>query len=242
MDIILRRPFSISETEKGIRDTEIIHPNHNSVSKRDRLYITCDGKNQKSQVAGRLLCEAVNLYFNIFLEDKKDITNEFFTKAIHMGEIAISQYQKTHPEYQGMYTTLSLFFLASDHICICQVGKSHIYQIRNNQIIHKYIDSSEQIIRGVHHPVKITLITLSDIKTNDQFFICHDDLTTMEDEVIICNILSEFANADEKLSQIKKYYLNKYKSPFTGHLIPIRQVRENQTFKQRVNALVYSFI
>lgn len=242
MDIILRKPFSVSETETGVKNIDIIHPNHDSVNRRDRLFITCDGKTQKSRIAGRLLCEAINLYFHSFLDEEKDIPSVFFRKAIHMGEIAISEYQTKHPEIRGMYTTLSLFYLALDCIYICQVGKSHIYQIRNNKIIHKFIDSSDQIIKGVDSSIKVNLITLNDIKANDQFFICHDNLTSVEDEVIICNILSEYGHAEEKLSQIKKYYLNKYQSPFTGHLIPIREIREAQTFKQRVNALVYSFI
>ncbi|MDL2224116.1 hypothetical protein LJB92_02255 [Bacteroidales bacterium OttesenSCG-928-M06] len=242
MGITLHKPFSISETEVGIRNTDVLYPNHNTVSKRDRLFITCDGRNEKSQTAGKLLCEAIYLYFNSFLEDKENISYDFFVKAIHMGEIAISNYATSLPQEKGIYTTLSLFFLASDHIYICQVGKSHIYQIRNNKIIHKYIDSSEQCIKGIDHPTKINLITLNDIKSHDQFFICHDDCISIEDEKIICGILSEYVETDEKLSQIKRYYFNKHHSLFTAHLIPIKKIFKKQTFKQRVNALVYSFI
>lgn len=242
MDIILHKPFSLSEAETGLKNTDVIHPNHYSVSKRDRLYITCDGKKENSRIAGRLLCESINLYFNSFLENRKNISSDFFDKAIHLGEIAISEYKRTHEEAQNISTSFALFFMASDGIHICQVGKSHIYQIRDNQIIHKYIDSSDQLIKGVEYPVKVNKIILNDIKSNDQFFICHDNLTSSKDEAHICKILSQFSLVDEKLFQIKEYYLNKYNSHFTAHLIPIREVRETQTFRQRVNALVYSFI
>lgn len=133
-------------------------------------------------------------------------------------------------------------YLASDSIHICQIGKSYIYQIRDNKIIHRYIDSSDQILQGNKKLSKINLITIKDIQSGDQFFISQNNACTFQDEEIVCNILSTIANAEEKLSNIKKYYLNKYQSTFSGHLIPIREVRENPTLKQRVNALVYSFI
>ncbi|MDH8701471.1 hypothetical protein M2138_000813 [Dysgonomonadaceae bacterium PH5-43] len=239
MSILIHKPFSISETETGIKNSDIIYPNSDSVNKRDRLFITCGNNN--SDIAGKLLCESINLYFNSFLDKEDEVSPDFLAKAIRMGEIAISDYKKNNPNKRGINTTFSLFFLASDCIYICQIGNSHIYQIRDNLITHKYIDLSDQVIRGADYPVKINLISLTDIKANDQFFICQGNLTTSDEDSII-NILSEFASSDEKLLQIKNYYLNKYKSHFSGHLIPIKEVKEEQSFKQRVNALVYSFI
>ena len=241
MNIVLRMPFSVSENETGTKNTEIIHPNHNSVNKKERLFISCCGHSPNSSIAGRIICESINLYFRSFA-DENTISLPFIEKALRMGEIGISDYIKKHPEAKGISTTMSLFYLSSNSIHISQIGRSHIYQIRENRIINKYINISDQKIQGIEKPEKINLYTLKDIKAQDQFFICHDNLSDWEDEIFICETLSQLSDAEEKLSEIKRHYLNKYKIPFTGHLIPIREIKETNSLKRRLNFSFFPYI
>ncbi|MDR0680758.1 MAG: hypothetical protein LBG15_02735 [Dysgonamonadaceae bacterium] len=243
MDIVLHKSFSVSETETGIKNTDIIYPTHHSVEKENRLFITCDGNSNKSLTAGRIVCEAVKTYFYSFLDSDRDISVDFIEKAIRMGEISLSEYQENNPATNGLYTVLSLFYLAADCIYLCQIGENRIYQIRENQIIYKSINSfSTRKIQGTHKPVEINVIVLKDIQPNDQFFISNCNLLNSQDEEIICDILMMYAASEEKLSQIKMYYLNKYKKPFSAHLIPIRDISKTKTFKQRMHSLLYSFV
>jgi serine/threonine protein phosphatase PrpC len=243
MDIILHKSFSVSETETGIKNVDIIYPTHNSIEEENRLFITCGGNSTESLVAGQIACDAIKTYFYSFLDSEKDISIDFIEKAIRMGEIALSEFQKNNPEMRGIHSVLSLFYLASDCIYLCQIGESRIYQIRENQIIYKSIDASpDRKIRGTHQPVEINVAILKDIQTNDQFFISNCNPLNSQDDKIICDILMEYATSEEKLSQIKTYYLNKYKKHFSAHLIPVRKIREIKTFRQRMNSLLYSFI
>ena len=242
MNIILRQPFSVSENKTGVKNADIIHPNHNSVNKKNRLFITCGGNSNQSLLAAQVVCEAIKIYFDSFLDNEKDISIDFIEKAIRMGEIALSEFKLTNPEFLNSSTTLSLCYIAMDCIYLCQLGESLVYQIRNNKIIAKFIDNSDKKIQSADKPIKINLITLKDIQADDQFFICNGHLSDVDDKNMICNILSDYSNTEEKLSQIKKYYLSKDKKHFSGHLIPIYKVFETQSFKQRINSLVYSFI
>jgi len=241
MNITLREPFSVSETETGMKNIDIIHPTHDSFDRKNRLYITCSGNSNKSFIAGNIVCEAIKTYFQSFLDSENDITVDFIEKAIRMAEISLSELKKENPETQ-LTTTLSLFYIATDCIYLCLLGESHVYQIRDNKIISEFIDHSDKKIRGVNEPIDINLILLKDIQANDQFFICNGNLSDISDESTICNVLSEHSTAEEKLSQIKKYYLNKYKKHFSGHLIPIYSVNKTMNFKEKVNSLIYSFI
>jgi serine/threonine protein phosphatase PrpC len=243
MDIVLHKSFSVSETETGIKNIDIIYPAHDSMENENRLFITCGGNSNKSLIAGQIACEAIKTYFYSFLESNKDISVDFIEKAIRMGEISLSEYQKNNPVSEGLYTVLSLFYLAADCIYLCQIGESRIYQIRESRIIHKSIDSSStRKIQGIHKPAEINVVILKDIQPNDQFFISNCNLLNSQDEKIIYDILMTYTSPEEKLSQIKTYYLNKYKKTFSAHLIPIRDVRKTKTFKQRMNSLLYSFV
>jgi hypothetical protein len=243
MDIAMHKSFSVSETETGIKNIDVIYPTHNSLEKENRLFITCGGNSSQSLIAGQIACEAIRTYFYSFLDRKEDISVDFIEKAIRLGEISLSEYQKNNPATSGLYSILSLFYMASDCVYLCQIGESRIYQIRENQIIYKSIDASpDRKIQGIHKPVEINVVTLKDIRPNDHFFISNCNLLNLQDEKNICDILMIPATAEEKLSQIKTYYLNKYKKHFSAHLIPIGNIRETKTFKQRMNALLYTFV
>jgi serine/threonine protein phosphatase PrpC len=243
MNIVLHKSFSVSETETGIKNTDIIYPAHSFMEKGNRLFITCGGNSNESLIAGQIACDAIKTYFYSFLDSNKDISVDFIKKAIRMSEISLSEYQKNNPALNGLYSILSLFYIAPDCIYLCQIGESRIYQIRENQIIYKSVDSSpNRKIQGIHKPVEINVIILKDIQPNDQFFISSYNSLNLQDEKTICDILMEYATSEEKLSQIKTYYLNKYKNPFSAHLIPIRNVQKTKTFKQKINSFLYFFI
>jgi hypothetical protein len=243
MNIILQQSFSISETETGIKRRDNIYPNNQSNATRNRLFITCDGSSNQSSVAGRIVCESIQSYFHSFLDDNKDvITPEFMEKAIRFGEISLYEFQKENPEMRNASTTLCLIYFASDYVYFSQIGKSHIYQIRDNRIIYKSIDSSwNKKIQGITQPVDVNVVKLKDIQAQDQFFIYAGELSGCEEEDTVCRILSRQEPPEVKLAEIKDIYLNKTKSCFSAHLIPIRNVEDSFKLKQRLNSILYSF-
>jgi hypothetical protein len=241
MNITLHQTFSISETETGIKNTEIIYPNNQSVLTNNRLFITCGGNSNKSSVAGQVVCDAIQTYFHSFVDDETKMNADFIEKSIRFGEITLDEFQKNNPEMRGISTILCLVYFASGCVYFSQIGESHIYQIRNNRIIYKSIDSSaHRKIQGGVKSVDVNIVKLKDIQEQDQFFIYSGDYN-LEDESHICRILSEYASAEDKLSKIKSFYLDKSKSSFSAHLIPIRGVENPNKFKKKLSSLLYSF-
>ncbi|MDR1436852.1 MAG: hypothetical protein LBI65_01905 [Candidatus Symbiothrix sp.] len=220
-----------------------IYPNNQSASDRNRLFITCGGNSGQSLIAGQVVCEAIQTYFHSFLENDKEISFDFIEKSIRFGEISLEDFKKENPETKNASTTLCLIFFAPDNVYFSQIGKSHIYQIRNNRIIYKSIDASlDRKIHGIAKSVEVNAIQIKDIQAQDQFFIYAGEFSAVQDEESVCQILSENTSPENKLSKIKEIYLNKMRSGFSAHLVPIRDINEPLNLKEKLNYLLYSFV
>jgi len=236
-----KQSSSISENKMGVKNADIIYPVHLFENKKNRLFILCGGNTNASQIAGRIVCDAVQTYFHSFLED--NITIDFIEKAVRMAEINLSDFIKENANIQGFTTTLTLFYLADDGVYLAQIGESYVGQFRSNEWIYKTIDRSiDRKLYGTNKPVEINVVTLKDIRNDDRFFLCNNADISLEDEKIIATLMEMFPQTEGCLFEIKKYYQQKYNKPFSGHLIPIEQIREPQTMKQWLNSLVNSII
>jgi hypothetical protein len=225
----------------GIQNVDIIYPAHLLNGKSNRLFLLCGGRSNRSMLAGETVCDVIQTYFHSFSEEK--ITADFIEKAIRMAEIQLSELQKEHSHEQGFSTPLSLFYLEKDCVYLAQIGESCICQIRDNQVIMKMMDVSfDRKICGVHKPVEINVVSLKDVQAEDYFFICNNTDISFEDEDVILDLMQKFPQAEDCLPEIKCYYQHKYNKHFSGHLIPIEQIREPQTVKQWMDSLVYSLI
>lgn len=244
MEIKLHQPFSISESPLGQIDTDIIYPTSNSVSERNRLFITCNGDTNKSLIAGQIVCDAIQSYFHSFLESGKEITPDFIQKSIRFAEISIDNFVKEHSDVKDIFTTSSLLFFAPHCIYICQIGESYIAQIRQNQVIYRSVDSSlERKIQGSKKSAEVNITLLKDIRPDDQFFVYSGALSCLCEEKDICKILSGEANPETKLTEIKSLCKNKASASFSAHLIPVKEVEDAASFlKRKMNSLIYSFI
>ena len=243
MNIILHRSFSVSEASEGIKNS-IIYPMFDAENEDvvHRLYLISGGDTKESLFAGQIVCDCIKTYFRTFQENT-DMTADFIEKAIRMSEISLSEYQKEFPKKQYLTTRLTLFYVASNCIYLCQIGESYVYQIRNNQIVYRSIDSSAaRKIQGSDLPVEIQVTTLKDIQENDQFFICNGRALDFRDEAYICITLSQQNSSEDKLYQIKDFFMHRYNNHFSALLIPIGEKPKTPSLMQRINTLIYSFV
>jgi len=245
MNISLNQPFSISESPTGIKNTEIIYPRTQSVSSRNRLFISCNGNSNQALIAGQAVCDAIEGYFHSFLDKGNDITPVFIEKSIRFAEIALDELKKNYRTSPDLSTTLSMLFFAPGSVYFCQIGNSHIYQIRDNQVIYKSIESSfDRKIIGSKKPVEVNIVILKDIKPDDYFFIYAGEFNEAQNEEIVLPILAtEAESTEDKLNKIKKLYLARSGNAFSAHLIPIRDIEDSSSYlKRKMNSLVHSFI
>jgi hypothetical protein len=241
MNITLYQSSSISETETGVTGKENIFPSNGQISSKNRLFISCGANSNKSMIAGQVVCDAIKTYFHSFLEKNEDINIDFIEKAIRFGEIYLDDFKKENIGNGDLTATLCFLFFATDCVYFCQIGKSHVYQIRNNRIIYKSIDSSlDKKIYGSRKPVEINIVKLKDIQALDHFFIYCGELANFQEE-LIGEILSQNITTEDKLSKIKDIYLNKTKSYFSAHLIPIRETNDSVSLKQKLNSFLYFY-
>ena len=240
MRMATKKSSSISENGIGIKNADIIYPLHSFENRQNRLFILCGG-NFCSRVAGRIVCDAVQTYFHSFLEN--NISIDFIEKAVRMAEINLSDFIKENTKIRGFATNLTLFYIADDSVYLAQIGENYAGQFRNHEVIYKSIDRSiDRKLYGTDKPVEINVVTLKDIRNNDLFFLCNNADISVEDEKVIAVLMENFSQTKDCLLEIKKYYQQKYNKSFSGHLIPIEQIREPQTMKQWFNSLVYSLI
>jgi hypothetical protein len=240
MNITLQQTFSISETETGIKNNGNIYPNNQLIAIDKRLFIICSENSNQSLIAGEVVCDAIQSYFHSFLDKKSDITPGFIKKSIRFGEISLHNLLEENPNLRNASTYLCMIYFAVNCVYFAQVGKSHIYQIRDNRIIYKSIDSSlDRKIRGITKPVDVNVVQLRDIQAQDQFFIYAGELSGFSEEEAVCNILSENTSLEVKLSKIKEIYFNKTKKCFSAHLIPIRNVEDTSKLRQKLNLFFY---
>jgi hypothetical protein len=239
MNIVLNKSVSVSETEMGIRKVDIIYPNNQLDSTKDnRLFITCEGNSTKSMIAGRLLCDSIQTYFHSFSENGNAVTPLFIEKSIRFGEISLSEFQKENPEARGMSSVLCLIYFSANCVYFAQIGKSHIYQIRNNQIVYKSIDASpDRKVWGTARPADVNVVKLKDIQANDYFFVYSGEFNNFQEERYICQVLSEKTSSENKLAKIKNSYLSQLSGTFSAHLIPVRKIANTHRFKNRLNLL-----
>lgn len=228
----------------GIKNIEIIYPRTQSVSSENRLFISCSGHTNKALIAGQVVCDAIEGYFHSFLEHGEDINPAFIEKSIRFAEIALDGLRKDYPTSTDLSTTVSMVFIAPRCAYFCQIGNSHIYQVRNGHVIYKSIESSvDRKIVGTKKPVEVNIVILKDIKPEDYFFIYAGEFNETENEKIICPIVEEQETTENKLNKIKRIYLSKSGSAFSAHLIPIRDVADNVPYlKRKMSSLVHSFI
>lgn len=244
MKITLQQPFSISESPTGINSSEIIYPYTQSVSSQNRLFISCSGNTNQAIIAGQTVCDAIEGYFHSFLEERASISPDFIEKAIRFAEISLDEVKREYPQAVGIQTSLSMLFFADDCVYLCQIGKSHIYQVRNNQIVYKSIEqSADRCLKGSASQVELNIVLLKDIKPDDYFFVYAGEFNDNDIEETVCSILSQNESTEEKLTQIKKAYFNKFNTNFSAHLIPVKDIHDNTSYlRRKMNSLVNSFV
>ncbi len=222
----------------------------------DELILVCDGVGgqEKGEVASRLICDYLPKYFaknQVDIYDKKYL--EF---GLQFVERHMNEYIKLNPEASKMASTLTLLYLSKekDKALIGWVGDSRVYHIRNGKILFQTKDHSEvqSLVdmgeiseeEAENHPRK-NIITravsgndatridqkiISNIKTDDYFFLCTDGILENLNEASIKEWFKRENDPEEIKSLILRNALNSTKDNFSMYLIKIKEVNKKKKF------------
>ena len=131
MFITIDEPYAMTDAGSRPNNEDSVFPEPEGVTEQNRLFLVCDGVGgaERGEVASALACESIDSYFNAFLENK-EATPDFVKKAVSYTESCFDTYLSTHPEAQGMATTLALLYLGKNGATLAHIGDSRIYQFR----------------------------------------------------------------------------------------------------------------
>ncbi len=248
------KPSYLNELGSRSNNEDAIFPY--SPSLEDRLFIVCDGVGgqDKGEIASKLIC---NYFPEYFSKRKIDIYNKgFLESGLQFVENEIKNQIKSHSEYSGMASTLSLLFLSQedDKALIGWVGDSRVYHIRNGRILFQTKDHSEvqslvdmgeiseqeaedhprkniitRAISGVK-PTRIDQKIIDDIKPNDFFLLCTDGILENLNKAVIKKLFVKENKPEEIKSLILDNALNNTKDNFSMYLIKIKEVAIKNRF------------
>ena len=247
MKIKISNPEAINQIGGRSNNEDSIYPLLENATKNNKLFLVCDGVggNEKGEVASRLACDKIAEYFK--QNPIEAISEAYIAEALKYTESAFDQYFEDHPESRGMGTTLTLLNFHKSGATIAHIGDSRVYQFRNGQIIFQTSDHSlvnDLLKAGVlnekqakDHPkknvisraiqgttvkaTKADVEIITDIQTDDYFFLCTDGILENITDFEIGQILvQDISNAD-KMEQIRTRCEESPNDNFSAYLIQI---------------------
>jgi protein phosphatase len=182
----------------------VIHGNENS----GNLAVLCDGMGGAAggEIASRIACETFYDYptYRVGIKPFSAGSNrKRLERMIHMANIKVRDFTRTHPRYKGMGTTVSALLILEDKIVIAHVGDSRIYRLREgkmtclteDQTLRHYLLSTGRIspAEAVGHPSGHVLMQavgptprlrrihslVDELAAGDVFLMCSDGLSDL---------------------------------------------------------------
>ncbi len=262
----IHEPVYLHEVGKRSNNEDMIYPFDDSATKRDRLFIVCDGVGgaNKGEVASLMICELFQAYFQD--NDLQYIEKSDLEDGLRFVEEKLFEYTETHPECAGMASTLTLLHLNDDQNIgtLAWVGDSRIYHIRAGKILYETEDHSlvnELVKRGeitaeeakVHPqrnvilraisgsdtPSQISVHQITNIEAGDFFILCSDGILESVDERILVTLLpKKEVNLQKVNDKIKELCAQYSNDNHSMYLLQIEEVsiEESQTGKVKKTA------
>lgn len=266
MNITLERPFAASEKGKRNNNEDFIYPLSELADPGQRLFMVCDGVGgaEKGEIASTLACDSFQTFFETFFEDG-DPSEDFINRAVRYTESRFDEYVETHPEAQGMATTLTFLYVGVSGITIAHIGDSRIYQFRNGKILHATEDHSlvnswvklgrirkeeaivhpqkniiTRAIKGTENPAYADVLLITDIQPKDYFLMCTDGVSECFTDEKLEEIFSHGLNAETVKNRIVEYCTHEAKDNFSFYILPVLGVQKMTGYKQYLLSFFYS--
>lgn len=265
MKIELYPPLSIHEI--GQRENQ-----EDSIVQWDnRLFVLCDGMggHEKGEVASQTVCQSLATWFENNLKPDEPFSDDRLREAIEFAYTELDKYADDNLRQMG--TTLTLLYIGSKGITAAHMGDSRIYHIRPDVgVLYQSRDHSlvfdlfqageityEQMATypqrnvvtramtpGEDNRMRPDIIHISDIKSDDYFYMCSDGMMEKMTNDDLMSMLS--ADMDDKMKVgYLKMATNQSFDNHTAWLIHIKDVikeenddqYENEESTSRFNAI-----
>lgn len=208
------------------------------------IYAVADGMggHAAGEIASRIIIDTIKNRLEFINPD--DCTEERLRSVVLEANQAILHASQENPTYNGMGSTISLFYVHYGYATWAQVGDSRIYLLRNGQIYQLTSDHSlvnellqkqkiteEEAANFPHKNILTRAVGIScnllvdtgfcDILEHDKFLICSDGLTNMVTDELIRDICYENTNENKANKLVKKALENGGKDNITCIVVEI---------------------
>ena len=227
MIVKIHQPIAIHELGKRQNQEDAIYPAINKATAEDRLFIVCDGMggHEKGEVASNLVCSELSDYIkskNTILTDGlfKDALERVYVQLDSMDDGA----------YKKMGTTLTLLYFHQEGCTLVHIGDSRIYHVRpsekrmlyksrDHSLVYDLYQSGEitfeemktspqknvitrALMPGKDNRVKADITHVTDIQSDDYFYLCSDGMLEQMEDSELLQILSADSSNEKKRSQL----------------------------------------
>ena len=193
----------------------------------EKLLIVADGMggHKNGEVASHLALDHItNRFKNISSVGNKEDAINWIQTTVSEANVEIFKYVTTHPESEGMGTTIVLAILTPAFLLIGNIGDSSGYVYKNKKLhkitidhtlVNLLVKSGELTEEEAkNHPKKNVLMKALGSSTNvemdifnvelgvDGIFLCSDGLTNMLDDNQITKVINESVSIKEKLEKL----------------------------------------
>jgi protein phosphatase len=238
MNITLQKPYSMNETGIRTDKEDSVYPSKELFHIHNILFLVCDGTKTGpfwSETACSIACDSIQTFFRTFLDTEKAFEPRFIQKSLQYAGIRFDEHIKQNPTAERATVALCLLYFDLQAVYMTLAGNNRIYQFRNGKMIFKSEDQSfDNYTQGSHSPVDVDIIKITDVLPNDEFFMCTDGVPEVWSDRDLCRVFSINYSPEEKIKTIEKHCRDYAKDNYTAYLIPIREVRKVNVFKQMI--------
>ena len=193
----------------------------------EKLLIVADGMggHKNGEVASNLALDHItNRFKNISSVGNKEDAINWIQTTVSEANVEIFKYVTSHPESEGMGTTIVLSILTPSFLLIGNIGDSSGYVYKNKKLhkitidhtlVNLLVKSGELTEEEAkNHPKKNVLMKALGSSTNvemdifnvelgvDGIFLCSDGLTNMLDDNQITKVINDGGTIKEKLEKL----------------------------------------
>ena len=267
MNITLERPFAATDKGRRKNNEDFVYPLSELENSGERLFMVCDGVGgaEKGEIASAMACESFQTFFHTFFEGD-DPSEAFINKAVRYTESRFDEYVSSHPDAQGMATTLTFLYIGASGVTIAHIGDSRIYQLREGKIIYKTEDHSlvnswvklgvisedeaflhpqknviTKAIMGTAYAVDADVKLQTDIQPGDIFLMCTDGVIECFPDESIEALFTEESNTEIIKDRIVERCSEGANDNFSFYILPIQHTQKKTGYKQLLLSFFYSF-
>ncbi len=273
MQITINKPYAIHETGKRSNNEDCIYPEKNKATENNRFFIVCDGMggHQNGEIASDIVCKSITNFLSDNTSD--NFTKDLFQKALNHAYDQLDAINDSGVIDKKTGTTLAFLYLHNEGALMAHIGDSRIYQLRKTDsgisIIyksedHSYVNdlvksglitaeeaathSQKNVITRAMQPHQeqrnpADIYTTKDVEPGDFFFLCTDGILEQINDNLLCIILNEDINLEEKNKTILEICRKESKDNFSSYLISIANtIEKNPTTKKKRNKKKIMFV